>query len=818
MNPLQENIPHQLTFTVLLNCYLREFENHSRYNIGPEHDPEVAAYIKQSGNSDLIKIEFLKTGVEVYCPLSYYSATGRHVFKFPIVHRRGILERMLPLSCIEFAQLMMDENTHSKSESVKQFKADVFLFRLKDTMRNLSAILNYRVLEDKHLKRISDIHLPFIEAEQGLILGHSMHPLSKNRLGFDADDFFRYSPEFSKTFRLYYFLAHPSIVLEGSSTKQTASELVKEHLYRSSSIREITEPMNAHPGWKLIPMHPWQGNYMIKQPVTAELINEGLLIPLGEAGEKEFLATTSVRTVYAQRSDFMYKFSLNIQVTNAERINMPKELYAGTEISKLFASPWGQALSAEFPDFCFITDPAFITLNFKGSIINGFSTTLRSNPFVTGTENVSPAATLCQDGIAGVPNRLVNIVTTYAEKHTVTIHQASKKWFNRYLDLLLDPVVKIYNRYGLAIEAHQQNIAIGLDTEGFPEKVYYRDNQGYYIRESFSETVKALIPEFGVKSECILPDAYIPPKYTYYLLINNIFGFINTFGVNELIKEEELIHIVYDHLKVLELIDQTGLVNYILASRSWEVKGNLLMRLNDLNEIHMPIDLPALYVDYLNPFMLIHHYCKELVLPEGFETRYSRFFPETGYTLEIRPFNIKQDLPVIHNWVNQDYAKKFWQMDGTIQMLEAFYIQNLCSDYAGTFVGLLDGEHAFVFETYWSMRDQFGKYYPALPDDYGFHFILRPPSAISKLSVNAFRTTLEYLFSFPQVGRVPGEADHRNAKIDALIRSVGYQFQEVITLPDKTANLTFCTRESYCSKFPDSRERTISQHHTVSAV
>lgn len=819
MNPLQENISHQLTFTVLLNCYLREFENHSRYNLIPDHDPEVATYMRQSGNTELIKIEFMKSGVEVYCPLSYYSATGRHAFKFPIVHRKKIHERILPISCIEFAQSMLNENNPLTIELNTSFKADIFLFRLNDTIRNLSAILNYRILEDKNIRRISDISLPFIEAEQALILGHSMHPLAKNRLGFDADDFFRYSPEFNKPFRLFYFLAHPSIVFEGSAEEHSTSELVKQHVCKSSYASGIILAMQQHPGWKLIPMHPWQAAYMLKQQVTQELLNKNLLMELGEAGEKEFLATSSVRTIYAQRSEFMYKFSLNVQVTNAERINMPKELHAGKDISELFNSSWGQQLISEFPDFCFITDPAFITLTYHGELLHGFSTTLRHNPFRTGNENVTPAASLCQDSIADVPGRLMNIINTYASTHQLATKQTAKKWFNRYLDVLLDPLIKIYNKYGLAIEAHLQNIVVGLDHNGFPQKIYYRDNQGYFIRSHFSEQVKALVQGFGEKSECIISESYVAPKYTYYLLINNIFGFISTLGASGLVPENELIEDVYYRLHSLAEIDNTGLVKYILESRSWEVKGNLLMGLNNLNELNMPMERPALFADYLNPFMFIQHFCKEFIYPEDTEIKYTRHFPEMDYTLELRPFDMKKDLDIVYNWVNLDYAKKFWNMDGPIQSLEAFYIKNCCCDYSCSVVGLLNGEQVFVAEPYWPMRDIVGKYYDAQPHDYGFHMILRPPTNPPiPLSVNAFRVTMEYMFSFSKIGRIIGEADHRNTKVQDLVTQMGYQLMGVIALPDKHANLTICTREDHCKKFPELRSQLLELQSTADSM
>jgi hypothetical protein len=209
--------------------------------------------------------------------------------------------------------------------------------------------------------------------------------------------------------------------------------------------------------------------------------------------------------------------------------------------------------------------------------------------------------------------------------------------------------------------------------------------------------------------------------------------------------------------------------------------------------------------------MFIHHFCKEIISPGDSKIKYSRFFEKNNYTLDMRPFDLKQDLLVIHDWVNRDYAKKFWQMDGPIQTLEAFYIKNYCCDYSSSFVGLINGEHAFLIEPYWPMRETVGKCYDARPDDYGFHIMVKPPtSATTSLLINTFRTALEYMFSLPQIGRVIGEADHNNTKLDALTRLVGYKLQEVITMPEKLANLTICTRESYCDKFPEMKAQILN--------
>jgi siderophore synthetase component len=49
-------------------------------------------------------------------------------------------------------------------------------------------------------------------------------------------------------------------------------------------------------------------------------------------------------------------------------------------------------------------------------------------------------------------------------------------WFARYLDVLLDWHVALWLRYGVALEAHQQNIAVAMGPPGL--RLIYKDNDG----------------------------------------------------------------------------------------------------------------------------------------------------------------------------------------------------------------------------------------------------------------------------------------------------------------------------------------------------
>ncbi len=57
-----------------------------------------------------------------------------------------------------------------------------------------------------------------------------------------------------------------------------------------------------------IPLHPWQGEYLLQQEWCQELVAKGLIKDLGEAGAP-WLPTTSSRSLYCATSRDMIKFS-----------------------------------------------------------------------------------------------------------------------------------------------------------------------------------------------------------------------------------------------------------------------------------------------------------------------------------------------------------------------------------------------------------------------------------------------------------------------------------------------------------------------------
>ncbi|MDU4290371.1 GNAT family N-acetyltransferase [Mixta calida] len=176
-------------------------------------------------------------------------------------------------------------------------------------------------------------------------------------------------------------------------------------------------------------------------------------------------------------------------------------------------------------------------------------------------------------------------------------------------------------------------------------------------------------------------------------------------------------------------------------------------------------------------------------------TLYQCTRPAGEFTL--RPMTAA-DVPLIHRWVTQDYAR-FWGMQNdTLEQVAAFYQQLTADNPQAAIIGLCNGEPVFLMECYQAQQDEVGKHYPARPDDYGMHILIAPAEKpVAQFSWQVFSTVMDYLFSLPQVRRVVVEPDVRNEKIHRLNKRAGFRYQHTIDMGHKTAWLAFCQREDY---------------------
>jgi RimJ/RimL family protein N-acetyltransferase len=167
-------------------------------------------------------------------------------------------------------------------------------------------------------------------------------------------------------------------------------------------------------------------------------------------------------------------------------------------------------------------------------------------------------------------------------------------------------------------------------------------------------------------------------------------------------------------------------------------------------------------------------------------------------TFTFRPLDPVRDAGLLHSWVTHPKAA-FWMMqDADLQEVERAYTEIAADQHHHAFLGLHDGEPAFLMEQYDpAHRELVGLYEPE-PGDVGMHFLVPPADApVHGFTRAVITAVMRQLFADPATRRVVVEPDVRNTAVHSLNAAVGFVPEREIQKPEKKALLSFCTREQF---------------------
>ncbi|QIZ70548.1 IucA/IucC family protein [Oxynema aestuarii] len=587
-----KQIAERTTIQSFFNCYLRETGSGALST--PEDIPNFQQFNKNWDR--LIRCPLPHQGIEIIAGLRYSSPTGRHLFHFPFYYKNTVNPEYIELDYVTLVALLSKELAIVHNHHASQ---DELLLRVVQSCRNIEYFIRER-RQDAEL--LSEFSSNFATTEQALIFGHHLHPTPKSRQGFAEEDLPIYSPELKGSFSLHYFRLNPAIVLEGSALDRTATQAIKQGLLEDDSIsEEFKQKYCQNDGYSLLPLHPWQAHFLLRQPIGQQLRDRGLLEDLGRQG-LPYLPTSSIRTVYHPDRAFMFKLSLNVKITNSLRTNLYKELERSVEVYRLLDSEIGRELGEKFPQFQIIRDPAYLAVQVNGEPLPAFATILRENPFQTNPEtDATCIISLCQDSIYSDGSRLAHIIRALVKRERRSSRDISLEWFRRYLDISLDPILWLYFTHGVAVEAHQQNSVLQLKN-GYPDRFYYRDNQGYYFRQSYFEHLNRFLPGIGETSQTVCDDKVSDERLGYYFFQNNLFGLINAFGVAGLIDESLLLDELRSALERVKRFNPgNSKILENLSQPKLRCKANLMTRFHDMDELVGSLASQSVYVWLDNP-------------------------------------------------------------------------------------------------------------------------------------------------------------------------------------------------------------------------
>jgi siderophore synthetase component len=575
-----------------------------------------------------LRIPLPATATALLVPVHYWSSTGWHRFGLPYV--ADAPEWAPPADVVMVATLLARETaaggarTSTEPTAVAPADADAdtgsgageaprhashggnrdrsdLTERVADSLRRTVVFVAER---REHPDDEPDL---FLSGEQALLLGHPLHPTPKSREGLSEAELRRYSPETRGSFPLHWMSVAPELLASDSAWTERGRPVAAAQL----TARLAGTGQSLPEGHAALPLHPWQAREVRLRTGVAALLDAGLLQDLGPHGAA-WHPTSSVRTLYRSGAPAMLKLSLSLRITNSRRENLRKELHRGVEVHRLLRTGLSGQWRAAHPGFDIVRDPAWLAVTgTDGSPVPGLDVMIRHNPFgptddvscIAGF--VSPRPRPAADGDRPrMTSRLAEVITRLAGRTGRARGAVATEWFLRYLHQVVRPVLWLDSEAGIALEAHQQNTLLLLDSEGWPAGGRYRDNQGYYFRASRRAELDARLPGIGERSDTFVSDDVTDERFAYYLAINNVLGLIGAFGSQRLADERLLLAAFRRFLTGVATGPdrlRTSLPAHLLDSPHLRCKANLLTRLHGLDELIGPVDTQSVYVTIANP-------------------------------------------------------------------------------------------------------------------------------------------------------------------------------------------------------------------------
>ncbi|MDX8033250.1 IucA/IucC family siderophore biosynthesis protein [Lentzea sp. BCCO 10_0856] len=261
----------------------------------------------------------------------------------------------------------------------------------------------------------SPLTTPFLERsleehEQSVVDGHPLHPCCRNRTGFTARDHLAYGPEHRPVVALRL---HPT----------------GNHVVFGDWPAELRDGSQI-----LLPLHPWQAD-LLNMPTTGTLDARPLM---------------ALRTL--STGAWHVKTTLSAQITSAVRDISGGSIATATTVSDfLSATVEGIELQHNRASAAVLTD---------GEPDRALGVILRDKPVPHPQETLLPLAALSARPVDGGPPPVRGL------GDPVT-------WLAEFAELAVPPLMTLLAR-GVALEAHEQNLVIGL-VNGRPSRLIYRD-------------------------------------------------------------------------------------------------------------------------------------------------------------------------------------------------------------------------------------------------------------------------------------------------------------------------------------------------------
>lgn len=410
-------------------------------------------------------------------------------------------------------------------------------------------------------------------AEQTLLFGHPFHPTPKSAEGFDEDDLARYAPELGASFPLCFLAVAPELLVE---RRVGPGPWVPPEV--AAAARRALGPDRRDRA--LLPVHPWQARYLLRQQPVEDLVAQGLLVPLGALGA-EVYPTSSVRTVCDPDFPTAWKLPLHVRITNFVRTNPMDHVRRAADASLLLGAlrrGWVQH------GFDVLLETGYRTVNHP-ELADDLAVLYREHLFARRGEAPRVVAGLLEEYPDAEPDLVREVRRAGRCPSGPVPAEHVAEWLRRYLRISLLPLLALFRADGVSLEAHVQNSLVHLD-DGWPVRFFVRDMEGISVsRQRLAGRAELLAAD----SPVLYPESEAWMRLKYYVLTNHIGHLVNVLARGCGADEQRLWRVLREVLRsdVADCCTED-----LLQSPTLPAKANLTSRFTGRGERPLYVQVP----------------------------------------------------------------------------------------------------------------------------------------------------------------------------------------------------------------------------------
>lgn len=495
---------------------------------------EAVPFEINSPTGQTMVMHWPKSNKVLYAPISGFHAFNRIDMQGPfyLLDQSDDQHVQRVQHPVEILDLILTEANQYMGPASQQFHDD-----LMNSAANMALSLSFQALslkdEGRSMLDIIDANIDsYLRSEQAVVEGHPLHPGAKLRKGLTPEMTIQYSSEFQHAIQLKMIAVHYSLV-RTQSQEHTYNNTLFKMFPGLEKVFNSTFSINEQDQYSIIIVHPWQYEEILHRDYQDE-IARNLIVDIDY--EPDYYAGLSFRTLmpkYPVTTPHV-KLSTNVHITGEIRTLSEQTTFNGPLVSRILQDImenddlFKNIHTSPVNEICGIH---FYNREDQGEYQTERSeqigSLLRENIYhlvENDTINLIPSSLVSFN-----PNQGDSVVNSLIERlqfaHQYADFQtAAKSWLTQYAQSLIDMVVPLLVKYGIALEAHLQNSIASFNQDGSLNHMYIRDFEGLRIDEAQLNQSGYSTENFHEKSRILTNKATSVFNKAFYSTIQNHLG------------------------------------------------------------------------------------------------------------------------------------------------------------------------------------------------------------------------------------------------------------------------------------------------------